>query len=35
MGTFRYESIYIGLATFYHAVGQDGANTDGFQVCDS
>ena len=24
MGVFRYESIYLGLPTFYHAVGQDG-----------
>eukprot|EP01045_Picozoa_sp_COSAG04_P008551 COSAG04_NODE_476_length_13722_cov_16.614707_6_plen_236_part_00 len=32
MGVFRYESVYIGLPTFYHAVGQDGANTDGFQA---
>ena len=32
MGVFRYESIYLGLPTFYHAVGQDGANTDGFQA---
>ena len=32
MGVFKYESIYIGLPTFYHAVGQDGANTDGFQA---
>ena len=26
MGTFRYESVYIGIPAFYHAVGPDHPN---------
>ena len=32
MGTFLYESIYIGMPAMYHAIGHDGANTEGFHV---
>lgn len=34
MGVFRYESIYIGTPTMYHATGPsaDGTNTDGFHL---
>ena len=29
---FLYESIYLGMPAMYHAIGHDGANTEGFHV---
>ena len=29
---FLYESIYLGMPAMYHAIGHDGANTEGFHA---